>query len=62
MPPIIGLPGLLCLPSVFDGVREHPVLARMRALDLPDLDNFPAIAQALAEKIEPDTIVVGMSM
>ena len=30
MPPIVGLPGLLCQPSVFDGIRTHPALAQMR--------------------------------
>ena len=62
MPPIVGLPGLLCQPSVFDGIRAHPALARMRCLDLPDVDSFSAIAHALTEKIDHDTILVGMSM
>ena len=62
MSSIVGLPGLLCQPSVFDGIRAHPALTELRALRLPDLDSFSSIAQELSREIEPDTILVGMSM
>ena len=62
MPSIVGLPGLLCQPTVFDGIRAHPALADLRGLDLPDFDSFPRIAGNLAEKIDAGTILVGMSM
>lgn len=61
MTQLVGLPGLLCEPSIFDRMTAR-LGAPFRALALPDGDDFEALVAALAPKIPAQSVLVGMSM
>jgi pimeloyl-ACP methyl ester carboxylesterase len=63
MTTIACIPGLLCTRAVFDAfVAALPQGAEALTLDLPDSDDFDAIARQIAAQISDDTVLVGMSM
>ncbi|MFN3955155.1 MAG: alpha/beta fold hydrolase [Pararhodobacter sp.] len=62
MPPILALPGLLCTHAVFADLQAQLPGHHMACPAIPALDDFEAIADALAQHLQPETTLLGMSM
>jgi len=55
------LPGLACTPAVFDALGAELAVG-MRALALPDGEDFAELARGLAARVPDGTVLCGMSM
>lgn len=62
MPPILALPGLLCTHEAFADLQQMLPGQALDVAQLPPLDDFNAITDALAPRLAPGTTILGMSM
>ena len=63
MTTIACIPGLLCTRAVYDAFVASPSgHEKVAVLDLPDSDDFNAMARQIADQIPDDCVLTGMSM
>ncbi|MCC5969137.1 MAG: alpha/beta hydrolase [Pararhodobacter sp.] len=63
MQPIVCIPGLLCTGAVFDGFASAlPNGTAAQVVELPDSDDFAALAAQIARQLPDECVLVGMSM